>query len=54
MKDLTEKLKETVTNSTDAELLAEDALASIDARADDIKKSIVTAKTLLDDRYDFT
>lgn len=49
MKDLTEKLKETVTNSTDAELLAEDALASIDARADDIKKSIVTAKTLLDD-----
>ena len=49
MKDLTEKLKETKTNSSEAELLAEDSLASIDARADLIKKSTVTAKKLLDD-----
>jgi seryl-tRNA synthetase len=49
MTDLTEKLKETVQNATDAETVAHDALASIDARAEVIKNSMVTARTLLDD-----
>ncbi len=49
MRDLSEKLKETVQNATDAETVAVDALASIDARAEVIKESIGTAKRLLDD-----
>lgn len=49
MKDLTEKLKETVQNATDAETVAHDALASIDARAQGIKDNMSTARKLQDD-----
>ena len=49
MKDLTEKLKETVQNATDAETVAHDALASIDARAQVIKDSMETARRQMDD-----
>ena len=49
MKDLSEDLKQTEELSTDAETVAHDALASIDARHQVIKDSIVTGRTLLDD-----
>merc|ERR1719319_1322675 len=49
MKDLSEDLKQTEELSTDAERVAHDALASIDARHQVIKDSIVTGRTLLDD-----
>ncbi len=49
MPDLTEKLKETVINATDAETVAHDALASIDARAEVIKNDMKTARGLMDD-----
>lgn len=52
MRDLTERLKETVQNATDAETVAHDALASIDARAQVIKNSMSTARQLQDDSAD--
>ncbi len=42
-------LKSTLTNADDAETLAHDALTSIDARANEIKKNMKSARKLQDD-----
>ena len=52
MKDLTEKLKETVENATDAETAAIDVLSTINYRAKQIKDSRVIAQQMLDDTDD--
>ena len=48
MKDLTEKLKQTVQNATDAETVAHDALGSIDLRAELIRNAMNESKKLSD------
>lgn len=44
--NLGETLKATLFNAEDAETLSHDALASIDARANEIKKNMDSAKSL--------
>ena len=48
MKDLTEKLKQTVQNATDAETVAHDALDSIDLRAEAINAAMNKSNQLSD------
>ena len=48
MKDLTEKLKQTVQNATDAETIAHDALGSIDLRAELIQAAMNKSNQLSD------
>ncbi len=47
--EITETLKETAIQANDAETIAHDALASIDARADEITQSMAGARRLQDD-----
>jgi hypothetical protein len=46
--NLGDVLKSTLTNADDAETLAHDALTSIDARANEIKKNMKSARKLQD------
>jgi hypothetical protein len=48
VENLGDTLKSTLTNAEDAETLATDALASIDARANEIKKNMKSARKLQD------
>ena len=48
VENLGDVLKSTLTNADDAETLAHDALTSIDARANEIKKNMKSAKKLQD------
>ena len=49
IENLGDTLKSTLTNADDAETLAHDALTSIDARANEIKKNMKSARKLQDD-----
>jgi hypothetical protein len=49
VENLGDILKSTLTNADDAETLAHDALTSIDARANEIKKNMKSARKLQDD-----
>jgi chromosome segregation ATPase len=52
LNDVTDVLKDTVLKANDAETLSHDALASIDARAEEITKNMAQAKTIQDDYAD--
>ncbi len=52
LNEVTEVLKDTVTKANDAETLAHDALASIDARAEEITRNMAQAKKIQDDYAD--
>jgi hypothetical protein len=49
IENLGDTLKSTLSNADDAETLAHDALTSIDARANEIKKNMKSARKLQDD-----